>query len=546
VADEKSLANLMQKGGLGTDLTSTEWKTLRQKLNNLDALATDILSYEKAGNRRYAGYGVFVDWSNDGDYTTLAIDDISSRFISADIMRGLPGPLSYIAIPAQIEIVLDNSDDYFSIDNTDSAIIAYTTGSAKKRCKMTMTCNGTEYQLFDGWVKEIACAPLTHGKKLATIVVDDVIGRLKSIPFVGALGQTIEETAALEQALASAIPTYYDACYYDACYYDYAGIVTDMSTSFGPSLDSFSYLGDLWKESTTSVLDVLGDVTRSVLGFFYVSRTGVLTWHNRQYRSINASSTDWAAAYLASRIDAVGLQDETVYNEVIVKIRQPVEDTDGTQVVWTLRSSPDIGANSSTTFPVEYTDPSTGAPCGVVDGVTPVRGTDFTNNTNLTGTVLWRGADALYTIANSSGSAIGLTLCQLRATPVTRYDESLVRAGGTTNPRKTFWFYAPCLTNLASAQAYATALHSTLSVQSTSAGQATIIPSSETEMEFAAQIDVDFRIDCVDGLTSYVNWVHHEIRPGMHRVVVGLSPALSVTQFTLGTSAFGEDTFLGV
>jgi hypothetical protein len=487
-------------------------------------------------NSRSFYYG---PWEYTGTY-----DNMTNRFVSADVRRGLPGPETFCAIPAMIEVVLDNTDGMLTSTNDDSPIQAQIVGSAKKRCKLTCVVSGTEYQLFDGWVKEIAANPDTHGKKMATVVVDDLIGRLKNIPMISSMVKNTTELTLIAQALAGVVPAYYGRAYYGGAYYGYAGAAQDIHGVYGSAQDLFGYGGDSWRESETSVLDAIQDVMSSCLGHFYVTKDGVPTYANRLYRPQNASVTDWDASKV-SRIDAIGLFDETLFTEVQLIIQQRREGTTAS-ILWTLRDQPTVPANGSLTYIANFTDPDGGSACGCIYPVTPVRGTDFTNNTNLSVSVAWRGADALVTVSNSSGSGIALTLLQLRGTPVIRLDEMQIKETGSAVPKKTLWHSAPLLTDTTDAQSYVEWLYTIVSFLTDRPRQATIVPDSPATLVEACQLDVDRRIKMVDGSTSFVNWVRHTITPGNHKVEVGTSPAISTTMWTLGLSELGTSTALGV
>lgn len=496
-------------------------------------------SYGWAGTAHNSISYYYPPWEYTGTY-----DNMTNRFVSADVRRGLPGPETFCAIPAVIEVVVDNTDGMLTSTNDDSPIQAQITGSAKKRCKLTCVVSGTEYQLFDGWVKEIAANPDTHGRKMATVVVDDLVGRMKNVPMIGSMVKNTTELTLIAQALAGVVPAYYGRAYYGGAYYGYAGAAQDIHGVYGSAQDLFGYGGDSWRESETSVLDAVQDIMSSCLGHFYVTRDGVPTYANRLYRPQNASITDWDASKV-SRIDAIGLFDETLFTEVQLIMQQRKEGTTAS-VLWTLRDQPTVPANGSLTYIANFTDPDGGSACGCIYPVTPLRGTDFTNNVNLSVAVAWRGADALVTVTNSSGSGINLTLLQLRGTPVIRLDEMQIKKTGTTVPKKTLWHSAPLLTDTTDAQSYVEWLYTIVSFLTDRPRQATIVPDSPATLAQVCQLDIDRRIKLVDGSTSFVNWVRHTITPGNHKVEVGTSPAISTTMWTLGLSELGTSTALGV
>lgn len=544
---QPTLVELIAKQQSG-DLSESEQKLLNQKLLNLDKVANqqDSIGLQPTGNRTYGQYNFYVDWANDGNFTG-AYDDLSSRFISADIMRGLAGENAYCALPAQIEIQLDNTDQYLSSDNLNSPISAYILGSTKKRCRFDIVSQGTTYRQFEGWVREIAANPSTHGRRMATIVVDDLLGRMKSDPLIATMRTNATETSLLAEAMAGMYTSAYGACYYGAAFYGGSGVyglLQAFTQSFDTATDSFAYAGDTWKEAETSNLDAVQDIMRSCLGQFFVDRTGVPVYKARTYRATNATTSDWDASAV-TRVDAVGLQDETLFNEVQLIIRQRKPGTVAS-VLWTLRDTPAINAGATVTYVCGFTEAATGLPCGAINPVTPVQGTDYTNNTNLQVSVFWRAADALVQIKNNSAGPITLDLLQLRGTPITSPDKTLFKHTGSVAPKKTKWHDAPLLSNTINASSYTDWLYTTLSMYTDKARQVTITPVCAADLTQVAQLDVNRRITLPDGTIGYVNWVHHSIQSGSHIVTCGLSPAVSTVMWVLGTSQLDTTTALGV
>jgi len=480
------------------------------------------------GSRWYGHYSLFVDWDDNDNYTGT-YDDITGRFISADILRGLAGPLSYSAVPARIEIEVDNGDRFFSSDNENSPIYENLSSLAKKRCKMICTANATDAQLFDGWLKEVASTPSSHGRKTATLVIDDLVGRLSSTPLTSLMFQNVSEVDLLGVALA-----------------EVSDNITGVTASYETALDEYDFAGDLWKESETAALDAIGDITRSCLGIFFTSRTGVPTYHNRQHRPLNYTLADWDAS-LISRIDAIGLQDSDIVNEVLMVFAQRRALTPAS-VVWTLSESVDVPPGGSATYTVSFTDPATGSACGVLDGITPVAGTDFSPTTaGLSMDVVWGGAEAKVTFGNTSGSQITVTSAQLRGTPIVRYDQAQVSDSSGILPRKSLWHGAPLVQKFLVAQSFVEYIFSLVSSLTDKPRQATITPDTAANLLAASQVDINDTISVLPGSVSFVNWVHHQIGPGYHTLTVGITPSEGIaSMWQLGISQLGIDNNLGV
>ena len=539
----KSLSDLLT----ATDRTESEDKLLAQKLQNLDKVAARGIPRQAGrpirGSRWYGEYRLFVDWNSDGDYAD-SYEDLTGRFISADIRRGLPGPLSFAATPGIIEIELENRDRMFSSDYADSPLYNYINSTDKKRCKMEVYIDGSSYQLFDGWVREVAAQPEEHGRKVATLVVDDLVGRLASVPMISIMFENVSEVTLLEEALASVLASHYGVAHYGGSYYGSSG-VAGTTPVYGTALDSYKYAGDLWREATTTALDAITDTMRSTLGHWFVSRVGIPTYRNRQYRGVASGVSDWDASDIAE-IDAVGLEDGSLATEIILLLKQRVKQ-DTPAVVWTLREQPTILPGESRYFTAVFSDPYTGQSCGVINGIPPVPGLDYTPlDPELVVNVTWRGADGLVAISNVGGTSKTLTYLQLRGYPITRYEETQVNEGTPSTPRKVLWHDAALLQSLTVAQNFVEYLYYLYSELTDSPRQATLTPNDPANLAQLCQLDVDRRIEVVDGEVSFVSWVHHQIGRGYHIATVGLAPASVTPRWILGTSQLGIDTALGV
>jgi len=185
--------------------------------------------------------------------------------------------------------------------------------------------------------------------------------------------------------------------------------------------------------------------------------------------------------------------------------------------------------------------------CGVLNGIPPVAGVDYVvSGGSASVNVAWRGADAVVTITNTSGSSIIVSFLQLRGTPVTSYQSVQFNSTSGVTPKKTKWHTAPVLTNILAATSYADWLLTLFNDVTADSRQATIYPSSPDTLEEMCQVDMNTRLTVSGTQIAHVNWVHHQIGPGYHFLTVGISPAVVTTMWILGTSQLGTDTALGV
>jgi hypothetical protein len=284
---------------------------------------------------------------------------------------------------------------------------------------------------------------------------------------------------------------------------------------------------------------------KSSVGHWYVSRVGTPTYHNRQYQPTNADTSDWDASDV-SKIDAVGLDENSTASEIILLLRQRIKQ-DEPVVVWTLREQPTLLPNETRSYTAIFHDPITGRSCGVLDGLKPIIGSDYTPiDSHIQVIVSWRASDALVLVTNTGTTALTLTSLRLRGTPVTSYEETQVSKGTTSTPRKVLWHNARLLQNISVAQNFVEWLYFLYSDLSDAPRLATITPNDPTALAEVCQLDVDRRINVVSGEVSFVSWVHHRIGRGYHTASVGIVPAATLDLWELGTSQLGIDNALGV
>lgn len=550
---KKGLFDILKKAvpELESELSDDEQKLLGQKLGVIDAaqIKAKKKKTHRAMGRWYGAYKFYVDWNNDSDFSDTN-EDLTDRFISAEVRRGLSGPNSYTAIPGVFEINLSNNDRLLSSDNSTGALYSYLSAPipVKWQCKLDCVTNSNTYTLFKGWVREISSPPVYQGRRTATVIVEDAMARLEKTPFSIALQTDATEVDLLTYAIGAVISTRWDEAQWDEFVWG-TGEPT-ATIDFATALDTYAYAGDVWSKSSTTALAAVDDIMRSCLGMCYVDRNGTVTYKTRQYRPNNVGTADWDARNYCE-IEAVGLENVTIPSEVIISMNTR-KRTVTPSVVWTLNELATIPGGQSKTYTVGFSDLGTGQACAVDDPITPVGGTDYTPNpTGISMSVTWYATEAEVVITNSSTIDWTPTLVQLRGYPVTQYDTILINDNDGTTPKRTFSHSAPFVQSKNKAQNFVEWLLSLFQDYNDKPKQSEIYPESEAVLAQICQLDINRKVNVratPAGVAevSWINWVDHSIGPGYHICTVGLSPAFDYPMWTLGTSQLGSTTILGV
>lgn len=206
------------------------------------------------------------------------------------------------------------------------------------------------------------------------------------------------------------------------------------ATSLGTGKDTYAYALDTARDDQANpVLQEIARVTGSELGYFYVKGTGTVTFEPRFTRSTLTDSATFNDSM-------TGLSVEMSRDNLLTKVQAvtyPRTIDTSTQILYTLNNVSSVPAGSTLTLVAGYTDPNNRTSrVGGTSMVTPVAVTDYTANSNNTGTgtdltaqvtvsATFGGNSAAVTITNNASIDAYITKLQLRGLGIYDYGKTV-------------------------------------------------------------------------------------------------------------------------
>lgn len=387
-----------------------------------------------------AAYSVKIDIDRDSTYGH-AKSDITPYVRNLSWNNGMSSPYQEIAPPARLSITLDNSGGAFDLDNASAAYYGLLTKGALVRVQATYSA--TTYTLFIGKLSAITIEPGVYGRD-ATLQATDLMAELLDAEYVPPLQTNVRTDEVLEAMFASgiiALPYATDYWILGVSGYSELGSTTvllgaaDM-IDFENGVTTLSYAGDnAGTERGISAQGYIRDAVAAECGgrFFFNSRTGKFTFHNRHHDAnytIDETLTGAAIDSMAYRV-----QDDIV-NRVTIGYQPRTLGTAGS-IVWELDAPIVLEPGVSKTIVARYRDPDNeSAHVGVINPLPIAMGTDATayiTNTaiditaQLSATPNWGGSSAKVQLTNGSGTqSMTVSTLKLRGTPLTSYGKQSV------------------------------------------------------------------------------------------------------------------------
>lgn len=334
---------------------------------------------------------VHVDWADDGVFA--GSDDISAYVLGLSWNRGRSSVTEdYGAGTASV--TLDNSTGLFSPNNSSGALYGSILPGRALRIRTALAT-----VLYFGYVSEITENVSTDGGNTVTLSAVDWFGRLSR----GSIRVPVLEDKRVDEILSE--------------------IDTMLSVSSGTALATATQTLDFFWSHQSSPLEAFKKAAKQELGgMFYMSKSGVLTFNNRHFRSLKAVS----ATITGPRMLSLPLRESDIVDKVEFT-RAGLDGGTDTEVIYTLfptgRALPVGSLDPLNTVNGEYPQ---GAARNVV---TPVANTDYTANsaadgsgTDMTASVTVSftdyggGFQAVFT--NADSNPVYLTLFQVRGDPI--------------------------------------------------------------------------------------------------------------------------------
>jgi hypothetical protein len=350
------------------------------------------------------GIRVEVDWSRDGDYTTVG-DNVTALVrpqqgaVTAEYGRDQVTALAP-TVSGRGSLVLDNRDRRFSPRAATllngSANPLYGKIKPARPVKITRTISSTDYVLFLGHTDDNPINPDPELKNVSLSLLDSL---------ADFRGQTISTGLYSGVRTGQAIGYILDACGWSATLRD---------------LDAGATVIPWWWEDGTDALTALEKIIRSEgpPALLTIGADGAIVFKDRHHRLLDSASVTSQGTWRASGQLEPVMQRPFSYDEswtnivntgtASVDVRLPQE----LQPVWTSDVTLSLSAGESKLITASASDPFYGA-------VAPVAGIDFTVVSGTVNTSLIRSSGASATIIYTAVGAAVITALQLRAQPIT-------------------------------------------------------------------------------------------------------------------------------
>jgi hypothetical protein len=387
-----------------------------------------------------AQYEVLIDFDKDTQYAH-AQSDISAYVLGLTWNNGMNQPEQEFATPAQLRLTLDNSMGDFNLEDSNATFY----GLFKEGLLVWVRAifNSTMYTLFIG--KLAAPSPLTmanYSEHTYTLTVRDLMDELLDVEFTPTLQTDVTTDVALKQPFdAGVVVLPYASSFWmlDIDLLDEGTVLlgtTDM-VSFETGMTTLAYVGDTSGGNTTArAQQFLRDMVAAECGgrFFYNTRTGKFTFHNRYH---DVSPTSLVTIAKDDFEDPEYIPQTPVINHVTVHY-QPREVGAAGTVIYDSPNTIRLAGGETKTLTVRYRDATVeNARIGAMDFINPKPGLDYIANAEADGSgntvtarvivsVKFGATSAEITLVNTRGRDTYLTTLQLRGTPLRSFNRESV------------------------------------------------------------------------------------------------------------------------
>lgn len=488
----------------------------------------------KYGNDVYglsgdAGYGVFVDWDNDGDFSDAG-ENVTSNAISVDIQRGFPDPLERTAKVGRCTIILNNSNRDYSPE-LDADV------TTMRAVIVQMRWDGTTKYKFTGYLENIQpdAGQYEPGR---TVKLDciDAMALLQEAEILIAL----QENKRGDELIAAIV----------------SNVFTPAGTAYDVDLDEFPFAADEWRDDIVygggkqqRALPAIRDVCVSDWGHFYIRADGYPVFENRHHRILDTT----VVASFSNLMDGLRYKKGRglLYNDLKVTA-YPRTVGGSNEVLWAFESGnvPSVGVSETVIYSARFRDPNNKSfDIGGKTVVAPAATTDYTMNSaadgsgsdltaNFTVTATVYANHAVITVVNNGASTGYITKLQIRGLAVRVYAPPTLLASDsasqtTYKSKKTLAIDSVLQDDVNVAQQlanYLVGLYGTPPPEIT--GVKFVAQYNSTFMGYARDLELSTRVTLVETQTGvngdyFVNFIHETIENyGLwHRVSFDVEPA---------------------
>lgn len=317
--------------------------------------------------------------------------------------------------------------------------------------KVSAARNGVDFtQLYVGKIASISVNPAVYGEKTVTVACQDGMYDLLEAEYIPEFQTNVTVDDVLSDIFESGVVAY-------PYHRSFWLLGVDGASELGSTTYIFGSSGFLDFETGNTTLPYTGDVNDRGAGvsaqgyirdlvaaeaggrFFFNTRTGKFTFHNRQYNQL-LNVTPYTGVD-DDNIDIVDhRQNDDVFNSITVNYQPRSIGAEGT-VLWEATNLPmEFPPGKERTMVARYRDPAQeGARVGGMDMIPPQKNIDYIANAEDDGTganvtdsvvitVEFGGQSSKVTVINPTTTTLYITTLQLRGTPIYTFDRQFVNS----------------------------------------------------------------------------------------------------------------------
>lgn len=471
---------------------------------------------------------VYVDWDDDDDYDD-AIEDISAYLISVEWAYGFRNAFEHMAGESEATIILLNSDQRFSPENTTSPLTGNIVPGRKVKITTDHIRTGTVTQ-YIGFIERVIPSPFSR-RPMVTI---ECTGYKKEFEEIDC-HIDLQEDVTADEVITDIITA--------------TGLT--ISKSFDTGRRTFPYVADNW-ERGIKAYTAIKSVVEAERGHFFFDKDGTATfWNAHKLKFLTAAAEDVG---IWSGVDYK--YGERIINAVTCRANPRTISAAATDLLWELDSPITIKAGDTRTIRAQYTEESSGQQVGGKDVVDP-SGTDLVYTGDLTFTWTHNAASSEIEIENTGDGQGSVETINIkgkmmisRPVEVTAEDSTSIATYG----RKRKTLDLPVVATELEAQYVANAIIARQKDAATEIRSVTLEARNDDNLEHMLGWDLGQRVSLV--VPQVFHEDDHHVMGARHRWQVGnkhetvffLEPIHPVNGWLLavvGRGELGTNTYLG-
>lgn len=311
---------------------------------------------------------IAVDWERDGTFTGT-YDDISDRYMDANWYLGMRNAYQDIANNSLLRLVVKNDDQYFSPENTTSAISKWL--RPYRPIRVSSNDGSTERVHWIGWIETIEPSVNAKGERTAVITANGPMFFLKATETDQPIAEQVRADEVLERLLLEVVkpPAATDT-------WVVGRSILNNDTKLGKISDlmdleegtiTLTMVGDNWvhrgassdERDTFHVYRAIGDLTSAERGRFFFQRDGkAIFWNRDHLKNIPSSGVSFDDSMQGLEYAYAGLKD--FKNEIVVACHPRNISATADEILWDLEDPLTIGAGETRTIRAKFEDESGG------------------------------------------------------------------------------------------------------------------------------------------------------------------------------------------